>query len=149
MKKDNVTILHAEYPSFRNDDNDHVILTALGVMYYDFTNNEKYYNMEARRHHEILKLFTDISELLQKERNSYSRFASDTMIEIDRIQSMCPLIEKLFYETEYQVNISIAPLKCLSSSEQHSLQMIEHFQRFNKTTQQKRDEQIGKIIDSD
>ena len=148
MNKDTVTILHFEYPMFRNDDSDHIFATALSIMYEDFSQNEKFQTISSQEQCKIIQLFSDIHQSLVKQKNTYEeRMGSASLIELDRIQQTYPLFEMLFYETEYQVKISIAPLKCLSISEHKSLDMIEHFQRFNKTTQQKREEQIDKIID--
>jgi len=148
MYKDTVTVLSAEYPMFRDGNIDHVLMVVLATMFQDFRTNEKWHKMSHTKHNQIIQLFTKIQESLQREENDYrNKLGSYSLIEIGRMQMTYPLLEQLFYETEYQVNLTISPLKVLSSNEQKSLEMVDHLQRFNKTLQQKREEKIDKLID--
>lgn len=149
MYKDNVTVLHVEYPVFRDDDRDHVFTTALGIMFNDFNQTDKFHYLSPAEHHNMIQLFMRIHEKLAEEQELYEKFGSISMIHMIRSNDIYPLLEKLFYETEYQVNLSIAPLKLLSSLEEMSLGALNHLQRFNKTTQQRREEKIDLLIDNE
>lgn len=147
MYKDTVTVLSAEYPMLRDGNSDHVLMVVLATMFQDFRTNVKWHKLTTEKHSLIIELFTKIQESLQREDDDYrNKLGSYSLIEIERMQTTYPLLEKLFYETEYQVNLTISPLKVLSSNEQKSLEMIDHLQRFNKTLQQKREEKIDKLI---
>ncbi len=148
MIKEGVTVLHVEYPIFRDDSVDHIFMTALGTMWNDFNQTDKFHYMSPADYQNIIQSFSNIFEKLKEESELYDNTDSTAMIEMNRSIYIYPSLEKLFYETEYQVKISIAPLKVLSNSEKSSLDMLSHLQRFNKTTQQIREENIDKLIDN-